>query len=85
MISGFSRGINKVFGLLECYAALIGSYLPTFRDSPALSLDCLTLEDGADRPSITNYKSTQTSQKSEELRISSETTPVQIGTLNRVM
>jgi len=32
MISGFSRGVNEVFTLLECYAELIGSWSPTFRD-----------------------------------------------------
>jgi hypothetical protein len=31
--SGFRRGVNEIFALLGCYAALIGSYLPTFREN----------------------------------------------------
>jgi hypothetical protein len=32
-MSGFHRGVNEVFALLGCYAALIRSKLPTFRNS----------------------------------------------------
>jgi hypothetical protein len=52
--------IYEIFALLGCYSALIGSYLPTFRNNPSVPfprakqskgnffLDCLTLEDGTD-------------------------------------
>ena len=33
VIFGFCRGVNDVLALLGCYAAMTGSYLPTFRDS----------------------------------------------------
>jgi len=37
LISGFRRGVNEVFGLLECYATYIGSYYrgfaTTYRDN----------------------------------------------------
>ena len=36
VISSNRWGVNEVFALLRCYAAFIGSYLPTFRDSLAL-------------------------------------------------
>jgi hypothetical protein len=36
LISVFRRGINEIFALLGCYAAQIGSYLPTFRDNPSV-------------------------------------------------
>ena len=32
-ISGFRRGVVEVFALLRCYAAWVGSWLPTFRDN----------------------------------------------------
>jgi hypothetical protein len=32
VISGLLHGVNKILDLLRCYAALIGSYLWTFRD-----------------------------------------------------
>jgi hypothetical protein len=32
VISGFLRGVNEVLAVLGCYAALIGCYLPTFRN-----------------------------------------------------
>ena len=33
MISGFEPGVNAVCSLLGFYAALIGSFMPTFRDN----------------------------------------------------
>ena len=33
IISGFRRGANDIFDLLECNAALIGGYFRTFRDN----------------------------------------------------
>jgi hypothetical protein len=33
VISDFLRGVNWIFTLLGYYPALIGSYLPTFRDN----------------------------------------------------
>jgi len=36
--SGFRSSVNEVFALLGRYAALIGSYLPTFRESLSLGL-----------------------------------------------
>jgi len=57
-ISCFRRGVNEVFALLGCYAALIGSkllnvsgQLPTFRDGLSniqglVFLDSLTLKMG---------------------------------------
>jgi hypothetical protein len=33
MISGFGRGVNEVFFLLECHAACVGSLLLMFLDS----------------------------------------------------
>jgi len=32
-ISGFSRGVDETFAVLGCYAELVGSWLPTFRDN----------------------------------------------------
>ena len=57
---GFRRGLNEMFALLRCYAAQIGSKLPTFRNNlpvPSSSvkqykkngLDCLTVGDGTVR------------------------------------
>jgi hypothetical protein len=31
--SGFRCCVNEIFVLLGCYAELLGSYLPTFRDN----------------------------------------------------
>ena len=58
-ISCFHRGVNEVFALLGCYAALIGSTLLMFQDSyqrfgmaylshihGLVFLDCLTLKMG---------------------------------------
>jgi hypothetical protein len=51
--TGFRHGVNEFFVLLACYAAYIGSYLPTFRENLSVlysrALDCLSLEDGTDR------------------------------------
>jgi hypothetical protein len=33
VISSFHHCVNEIFALLECYAAYIGSYLPTFRNN----------------------------------------------------
>ena len=33
VISSFRRGVNEILALLGCYTALIGSYLPMFRDN----------------------------------------------------
>jgi hypothetical protein len=33
LISGFRHDVNETFGLLGCYAAYNGSYLPKFRDN----------------------------------------------------
>ena len=50
MISGFCSGINQVCALLECYAALIGRWLLSFRDNIFTGkavqegFDCLTPE-----------------------------------------
>ena len=51
MTSAIRLGANEVFALLECYAALNGSNLLTFRDSLSVPkrLDCLTLKDRTDR------------------------------------
>jgi len=61
MTSGFRLGVNEVFALLECYAALNGSYLLTFRDSLSVPkrLDYLTLKNRTDRlrRNVGNYRS----------------------------
>jgi hypothetical protein len=36
VISGYRRGVNEIFVLLVCYAALICNYLPTFVDNPSV-------------------------------------------------
>jgi hypothetical protein len=41
VISGFCRCVNEIFALLGCYAAYIGSELPTFRDYLSNSLGLL--------------------------------------------
>jgi len=56
VISGFRRGVNEIYALLGSYAAWIGNYVPTFRDSlsvpPSRSkLESLTFENGTDRSS----------------------------------
>jgi len=33
LISAFRRIVKEIFALQGCYSALIGSYLPTFRDN----------------------------------------------------
>jgi len=50
-IWGLRRGVVEAFALLGCYAAYVGSCLPTFRDSlsiPSSRAECMTLEDGTD-------------------------------------
>jgi hypothetical protein len=59
MITGFRRGVNEIFALLECYAVHIGSYITTFRDN--LLPSSWTLKMGpTDCPetSATTYQST---------------------------
>jgi hypothetical protein len=75
--------ILGVFALLGCYAALPGSWLPTFRVSlsvsPSRALRCLTVEHGTDpiplemgptgcpETSVTTNQRRVTSHKSEDL------------------
>jgi hypothetical protein len=50
--SGFRRRVYEVFALLACNKALVGSYLPTFRDSLSdedVGEDCLTHGVGTSR------------------------------------
>jgi hypothetical protein len=47
LTSGFRRGVNEIFALLGCYAALIGSYLVTFQVN--LSDPALLFDEGKDR------------------------------------
>jgi hypothetical protein len=52
VISGFRHGVNEIFALLRCYAAFIGSLLPTFRDNllvPSSRVKGMILEDGTYR------------------------------------
>ena len=49
MILGFHRGVNKIFALVRCYAAEIGSYLPTLRDKLSFFLGFPALENGTDK------------------------------------
>jgi hypothetical protein len=67
MISSFCCGVNEVCAPLECYAALIGRWLPLFRDSiftgqADQEFDCLTPEEmellGCPEICGTNYRST---------------------------
>lgn len=60
-ISDFRRGVNKIFALLRCYAALIELGIDVSGDLSASSsrmdrysriLDCIAIEDGADRLSL---------------------------------
>ena len=53
-ISVFPCGVNEIFALLGCCAALISSYFLAFWDnlsvqSSRVRPDCLILEDGTDR------------------------------------
>jgi hypothetical protein len=61
VISGFRCGVNEIFALVGCYAAQIGSQLPTFRDNlsvPSSRATVVTLEDGTDTLSrnVGNYQ-----------------------------
>jgi hypothetical protein len=60
MTSSFRLGVNEVFALLECYAALNGSYVLTFRYSMSVPkrLDYLTLKNRTDRLrlNVGNYR-----------------------------
>ena len=58
VISDFRRDVDEICALLGYYAALIGIYVPTFRDNPSApssrvkkskKTDFLTLKDGTDR------------------------------------
>jgi hypothetical protein len=59
-ISGFRRGVDWDFAVLQCYALHVDSFSPTFRCSLSAALfkgqavqefflDLLTLQDGTDR------------------------------------
>jgi hypothetical protein len=71
VISGFRRDVTEICALLEYYAAMSGSSVPTFRDNLSVPssrvkkankkvffLVFLTLEDGTDSPetSVQNYQ-----------------------------
>jgi len=61
MISGFCCGVNQVCAVLECYAALIGRWLLSFRDNIFTckavqeEFDCVTPE----RMELTGYPKTR--------------------------
>jgi len=59
VIPGLRCGVNKVFAILDCYAALIGRYLPTFWDN--LSVPSSRVKQsvglrGCPEISVTNYE-----------------------------
>jgi len=54
LISGSRRGVNEVFGLLECYATYIGNYYrgfaTTYRDNRQGVTDSLSRNVGKQLP-----------------------------------
>ena len=66
-ISGCDSGIVDVFALLGCYAASIGSLLPTFREWPVVPISQGYPKGGTDRSqnSIKNYQHRQHNSQEE--------------------
>lgn len=66
-ISGCGSSTVDFFALLGCYAASIGSLLPTFREWPVVSISQGYPKDGTDRfqNSITNYQQRQHNSQEE--------------------
>ena len=66
-ISGCDSGIVDVFALLGCYAASIGSLLPTFREWPVVPISQGYPKGGTDRSqnSTKNYQHRQHNSQEE--------------------
>jgi hypothetical protein len=64
-ISGFRIGAVEVFGLLDCYSALVGS-LPTFRDQPIGPI-FKTGSTGCSETSVNYQQTLRKNRKSEDL------------------